>query len=213
MKYIVDKITGAIDIKRRDSEQWYVGRERIVLVENVSIKVCLSQKDFNDIKGGKKVPVDDATDWLRRSLVGNIKKGDLDDERMSETNSLDMMQNSSIIYHTESILEMQVMVLILVKVLSYFFYEKLGYGKLSQGSNFMGMKNDDYSNLMMIILLVEHVMSYSFGMYRDYELKHKGTPNKYGITTAPCESKLRYIEILVDFVIFVIVFIHMFALN
>ena len=213
MKYIVDRISGAIDIKRSDSEQWYVGRERIVLVENVSIKVCLSQKDYNDIKNGNKIAVEDATEWLRRSLVGNIKKGDLDDERMNETNSLDMMQNSSIIYHTESILEMQVMVLILVKVLSAFFYEKLNYGTLSQDSNFLGIKNADFSNILMIVLLVEHVMSYTFGIYRDYELKHKGTPNKYGITTAPCESRLRYIEIFVDFVIFVIVFIHKFGLT
>ena len=131
MKYIVDKISGAIDIRRKDSEQWYVGRERIVLVENVSIKVILSQKDYNDLKSNKKVHQDDATGWIKRCLVGNIKKGDLDDERMNETNSLDMMQNSSIIYHTESILEMQFMCLILVVILHNSFKEKLDYGKLS----------------------------------------------------------------------------------
>ena len=105
------------------------------------------------------------------------------------------------------------MCLILVKVLSTFFYPKLNYGGKSQGTNFLGMKNEDYSNLMMIILLIEHIMSYSFGIYRDYELKNKGTTNKFGIVTAPCESKLRYIEILVDFVIFVLVFLHMFVLT
>jgi bifunctional DNA-binding transcriptional regulator/antitoxin component of YhaV-PrlF toxin-antitoxin module len=106
MKYIVDKIIDQIDIKRADAKEWYVDKERIILVENVSIKVCISLKDYTNIAEKKMVSEDEATAWITRCLVGNIRKGDLDDERMNETNSLDMMQNSSIIYHTESILEM-----------------------------------------------------------------------------------------------------------
>lgn len=49
---------------------------------------------------------EDAPRWLKNCVVGRVSKKDLDDERMKETNSLDLMQNSSIIYHTESILEM-----------------------------------------------------------------------------------------------------------
>lgn len=56
-------------------------------------------------------------------------------------------------------------------------------------------------------------MSYLFGMYRDYELKKDGKPNKYGITIASCESKLRYIEIVVDLLIFVYVIIHLVAIS
>ena len=77
------------------------------------------------------VSEEESTDWIRRCLVGNMRKGDLDDERMNETNSLDMMQNSSIIYHTESILEMQFMCLILVEVLDNYFKEPLDLGNKS----------------------------------------------------------------------------------
>lgn len=56
-------------------------------------------------------------------------------------------------------------------------------------------------------------MAYLFGVFREYELLKKGKPNKYGITTAPCESILRYIECLIDAVIFIYVFIHLFTLT
>jgi hypothetical protein len=52
-------------------------------------------------------------------------------------------------------------------------------------------------------------MSYFFGMFRSWELKNKGTPNNYGIETAPCEKILRFIEIIVDLVIFVFVIFHL----
>lgn len=45
-------------------------------------------------------------------------------------------------------------------------------------------------------------MSYSFGLYRDNELKNKGVSNEYGVESAPCESRLRMIEIFIDFTIF-----------
>jgi len=52
-------------------------------------------------------------------------------------------------------------------------------------------------------------MSYLFGIFRNYELKKSGQPNKYGIEQAPCESRLRFIEIAVDFIIFALIIIHM----
>lgn len=59
----------------------------------------------------------EANSWIKRVIVGNISKSDLDEERLAETNSMDMFQNSSIVYHTESILEMQLISLISVFVL------------------------------------------------------------------------------------------------
>lgn len=56
-------------------------------------------------------------------------------------------------------------------------------------------------------------MSYSFGMFRDYELKNKGKPNKYGVETAPCESILRMVEIFVDFTIFGCVIFYVLTLT
>lgn len=71
------------------------------------LKIKLSEKDFKQIKTERwEIEAENSHVWLRRCLVGKITKAELDDERMKETNSLDMMQNTSIIYHTESILEM-----------------------------------------------------------------------------------------------------------
>ena len=73
--------------------------------------------------------------------------------------------------------------------------------------------NEDFSMFVIYVLLFEHIMSYSFGMYRDHELKKYGVPNKYGITTAPCESRMRYVEVIVDFLIFIFVYIHILSLS
>lgn len=44
--------------------------------------------------------------WIKNNVVGKITKSELDDERNKETNALDMMQNSGMIYHMESMLEL-----------------------------------------------------------------------------------------------------------
>lgn len=68
----------------------------------------------------------------------------------------------------------------------------------------------EVSENIMIILLVEHIIAYLFNIYRNWELKNYGKPTTLGIVTAPCESKLKLLEIIVDFVIIVVVLIHFF---
>jgi uncharacterized membrane protein YwaF len=51
---------------------------------------------------------------------------------MVETNSLDMMQNSGIIYHTESILEMQVAALLTCFLLNRRWGDNFGYMNLKE---------------------------------------------------------------------------------
>lgn len=138
---------------------------------------------------------------------------------MVETNSLDMMQNSGIIYHTESILEMQVGLLVTVFLLNRRWQENFGYMNLKKEDGVtlqttrdvmgLGLSYAAHSELIILILLGEHIMSYFFGMFRSWELKNKGEPNSYGIETAPIEKVLRIIEILVDLVIFVFVILHL----
>lgn len=57
------------------------------------IKLCLPAEDFNKIYQNKKyeVPTSESIAWIKRCVVGNITKKELDNERMKETNSLDMM--------------------------------------------------------------------------------------------------------------------------
>ena len=87
-------------------KHFYVNKERMIRVEGVALKIKLTNDDFENLLNGVEVTNEHATDWIKRVLVGKIIKSDLDDEPKKETNSLDLMQNSSIIYHTESILEM-----------------------------------------------------------------------------------------------------------
>jgi len=51
-------------------------------------------------------PISKSFDYVKKCIVGNITKRQLDEERRKETNSLDIMQNSSIIYHMDSVVEM-----------------------------------------------------------------------------------------------------------
>jgi hypothetical protein len=65
----------------------------------------------------------------------------------------------------------------------------------------------------MWVFAGEHIMSYSFGMYRDKELKRCGISNKYGVESAPCETRLRFIEIFIDFTIFGLVIFYVLTLT
>ena len=75
-----------------NSKHFYVNKERMIRVEGVALKIKLNEKDYEVVKD-KNIDVDqdDAAPWIKRSLVGNIVKADLDDERKKETNSLDLM--------------------------------------------------------------------------------------------------------------------------
>jgi hypothetical protein len=97
------------------------------MFQGVVLKVCLTEKAFKNIGDKKKVEGEDSKQWIKENIVGNITKFELDNERMKETNALDMMQNSSIIYHTESILEMQMCCLISMILLTAVFEEKQMY--------------------------------------------------------------------------------------
>ena len=108
----------------------------------------------------------------------------------------------------ESVLEMQVACL-----LCCYFYSKMWaqghkYGEhpVKDGLFITGPK--ETSEIIMIVLLIEHIIAYLFGIYRTYELKRYGKPNTLGIETAPCESRLKMFEIVIDFIIIVVVLVH-----
>ena len=77
------------------------------------MKLCVPKEEFEKLKQGVSISEDEAGTWIKKCVVGKITKAMLDDERNGETNALDMMQNSGIIYHMESLLEMQVLCLLL----------------------------------------------------------------------------------------------------
>jgi hypothetical protein len=120
MNHVVKIIISNIDTDTMENPRhFYVNKERMIRVEGVALKIKLNESDFETVLDKSvDVPLSEATGWVKRCLVGNIIKSDLDEERKKETNSLDLMQNSSIIYHTESILEMQIACLILCFILN-----------------------------------------------------------------------------------------------
>ena len=109
---------------------------------------------------------EDAPRWLKNCVVGRVSKKDLDDERMKETNSLDLMQNSSIIYHTESILEMQTMCLAVLIFLHHYWAtpDKRDYPEPTNEGILVSPM------VLMYVFLGEHIMVYIFGIFRTYDL-------------------------------------------
>ena len=113
---MANKICDSIVMKIGDQkvkakkERFFVGKERNVEVDGVMFKILLDKPMFDNIFTKKFfrekdfVPVDEATEWITKYLIGNITKDELDEQRKKEVSELDMMQNQSIIYHPESIL-------------------------------------------------------------------------------------------------------------
>jgi hypothetical protein len=128
---------------------------------------------------GFKITPEQAPEWFKSALVGNIYKIELDRERMVETNSLDMMQNTSIVTHPESILEMQMTTLVMCQALHYLWGDSFGHDVADSGSN-----------NFMLVLMAEHIISYILGIVKDWDLKKHGEPNQYGILEAKFEQSI-----------------------
>jgi hypothetical protein len=58
---------------------------------------------------------------------------------------------------------------------------------------------------LIYVFLGEHLTVYLFGIFREHDLKHNGTSNKYGIETAPKEFCLKIFEVVFDVLLFVVV--------
>jgi hypothetical protein len=52
--------------------------------------------------------------------------------------------------------------------------------------------------MFMYVLIAEHVLSYLFGMFRDYDIKHNGKKDRHGIESAQREGILRILEVIID---------------
>mmetsp|Transcript_8499 Transcript_8499/g.14296 ORF Transcript_8499/g.14296 Transcript_8499/m.14296 type:complete len:728 (+) Transcript_8499:520-2703(+) len=215
MRFLTQKIIRHINLKEEDA--FFLNKERMVLVEGVPLKISLDQSHIDAIREKKAIVDLNSTEWVQECLVGHITKDELDEERIKETNSLDMMQNSSIIYHTESILEMQTACLIMNAVLTSLWRTNQQYGVKSNEydgpMSALGVGVWENTYIIVYILLGEHIISYLFNIYRNNELSRRGVPNSRGVMTAPVESKLRYVEIFMDILIFAYVILHIVSLS
>ena len=123
---------------------------------------------------------------------------------------MDMFCNSSIVYHTESILEMQLMMLGLTYYLNWLWAEKRVYGVHSRKDiePSINMTKESFTKVLVYILFAEHILSYIFGIFRDWEQSKYGKPNKYGIVSAKWEFRLKIFEVLLDLAIFIMIMVH-----
>ena len=95
------------------------------------------------------------------------------------------MQNSSIIYHSESILETQILCLIA---------SSLAQVNLGQEQKNLLSQN----GFLMGALLWEHIFSYAFHLFRVHDIKYNCKIDINGVKRAPRESLLQSVEIFFD---------------
>lgn len=132
---------------------------------------------------------DDSCAWVQRCISGNITKALLDKQRQKELNSLDLMQNTNFVYHPESLIEMQIICLLLV-----FVYE-------NRNKNLKELNIDDSSNVIMLTLLVEHIFSYICAFYRSYDIEKNGKIDINGVKRASTELFIGNIQFFIACII------------
>ena len=100
-------------------------------------------------------------EWIKNSIIGDITKDMLDQQRISESNQNDLMQNTSTIYHIESIIEMQLICL----TCSIMF-----------GKGFKSVQYEDNSEIHRILnyLMFDHVFAYLSDYFRKWEIARYG---------------------------------------
>lgn len=102
-----------------------------------------------------------------------------------------MMGNSSIVYHIESILEMQFLCLITI------FYLRKFEGGSVQGDGFQNQED----LIILCSLVFEHVFSYGCSIFRTYDIKRNGQMDVNGIYRAKTETFLGNVEVFIDCII------------
>ena len=115
--YIIDHIDMDIEMEKRTNEKtrkYWVDKVRVVNVEGVELKLNIDgdsydrffDQKFLDSSNKKFLKPEESTDWVKEHIIGEPDKKMCDDQRHKEINTADMFTYQSIIFHTESILEM-----------------------------------------------------------------------------------------------------------
>lgn len=111
MLKMVNKICSCIEIKLENYKEkkrlikLYADKESFIDVEAIRLHMKFTHDDICNIyqkrfyEEDDVVPIDEAGDWIKRCIIGNITKEQLDTQRQKEISNLDMLQNQSIIYH------------------------------------------------------------------------------------------------------------------
>ena len=195
LSHMVNRIIKNIEFNFEDSKsnfkknkQFFTSKETLsfIEIEGICLYLNLTSEDYDEAREGilldeeTIVPPEKAGEWLGRNVPGNICREKLDYERFLEIQSQDMMQNSSIIYHCESVLECQILCLIV----SFLFEPKLWISHDWEGHGDMDEEmREIVINFQCIyfFLLCEHIFSYSCHIFRKHDIKKNGKADVNGI--------------------------------
>lgn len=191
MCYLIDDLIKELMKKpEKFIDNKWIDKQRGIEYEGIEVKIKFTEKDFMACKVAMEagqtegfVDEEDAADWVTRNIVGQITKDDLDKQRCSELNAFDMTQNTSIIYHYESIIEMQ----LLCCAILYFLQNKSN--DQEHNHNILdSFKTAKYStNFIMYMLFVEHLISYGCAYYRYRDIAKNGKMDLNGVIRAKNE--------------------------
>lgn len=159
----------------------------------------------------KVVEPKDATGWLEKNVYGHITPDQLNDDRIEELNSMDYMQNSSIFYNPESILEMQIFSCSLILNIHHLLIAQKKYVPANSDLDQSSKSANDMPNLnYVIIFLVLHIFSYLIHYFRVYDIGKNGIADMNGVYSAKTEAFISNIE---TFIICIVIGITVKHLN
>ena len=107
-----------------------------------------------------------------------------------ESNTFDQMQNTSFVYHPESLIEMQI--ICLVVILYYVHREELD--QTHPKDLVMDSRSSDF---IMGSLLIEHLFSYCVAFYRAFDISRNGEIDTNGVKRAKTEQLLAKIQFFI----------------
>lgn len=81
-----------------------------------------------------------------------------------------MMQNSSFVYHPESLIEMQVICLVIL----YYYSNREHIDEIDGIHSKELVKDNQSPNFIMAALMIEHIFSYFCAFFRAYDIKKNG---------------------------------------
>lgn len=199
MSFLADRIIKALDMdldeKLRPYEQTkrkLTTREHKVRLEGVFIKIKLSNDEFERLYLKKLhsetqfIKPEEASSWVNKFIVGKFTKDILDNQRVKEINSMDMMQTQSIVYNIESLTEMLLLCILAVRAIT------------DEGSlfNIASTKPNEKDIQIMRFLFLEHLLAYAVANFRKWELKTRGQVDLNGVLRGKVESQLSIMLIL-----------------
>lgn len=241
---MANKIASMIDLNVPFPKEYYVQKERMIKINSfIEIKMILDETSFDELYSKRKqISKERAPAWIKNNVVGRIAKRDLDTERIRETNVLDMMQNTSILSHPESIIEMQIIACIFFYAVNASWEQRGAYNYCSESSpleapsrptssrfnyeycrgitevdpnavvNF-GLGYHDFSLALLIMALVEHILTYIFAFVKKNDLMRQGEIGSDGIESTSLCKALDGLSFFLEAIIGLLVILHLSQLG